>query len=124
MDCIFCSIIKGDIPCYKIYEDEKFLAFLDIANDVEGHTLVIPKSHTANVATCESQLFGELMQTAKKIFEHYQSLGYDAANFAINSGKAAGQEVEHLHVHILPRKMGKRETDLAKIAQKLRMDNE
>lgn len=127
MDCIFCKIVKGEIPCHKIYEDKKFLAFLDIANDVEGHTLVVPKQHVKDMNECGEKLFLGAMAVAKKIAGHYISLGYDSTNLYI-----VGEDVKHLHIHILPRRVNdgvkvkfevkKLDRDLAKLAEKLRMN--
>ena len=131
-DCIFCKIIKGEIPCFKIYEDEKTLAFLDIANDHYGHTLVIPKNHTADIFSVSQEDLSSVMETVKKVSKHYISLGFDGVNLVNCSGKAAEQSVFHLHIHILPRKQGdnvkvypnltKREDDLLKVCQKLKLN--
>lgn len=105
-DCLFCKIIKGEIPSYKIYEDKYTFAFLDISASPEGHTLVVPKNHTENVTTCSQLEFKRVMSAAKKIAGHYEKIGFaDATNYYINSGKEAGQEVMHLHVHIMPRRI-------------------
>ena len=66
MDCIFCKIIKGDIPSFKIYEDEYTYVFLDIAKDVDGHTLVVPKKHVTNVIDCDEQTLIHVSKTIKK----------------------------------------------------------
>lgn len=105
MDCIFCKIINGEIPSYKIYEDEYTYAFLDIAKDIEGHTLVIPKKHALNVLDCETEILTKLLETVQRISKHYvEDLGYDGVNILNASGAAAEQSVFHLHFHILPRK--------------------
>lgn len=105
MDCIFCKIIKGDIPSYKIYEDEYTYAFLDIARDVDGHTLVIPKNHVENVLDCEVETLAHIMETVNKICNHYvNNCGYEGCNILNASGVAAQQSVMHLHFHIIPRK--------------------
>ncbi len=131
--CIFCEIIKGNIPSYKIYEDEHTYAFLDIACDLEGHTLVIPKKHCENIFDIDDQELYYVMSTAKKIAKHYKSLGYTGVNLVNCSGQDAEQSVFHLHIHILPRKSGdnqkiypnltKKEFDLEKIAERLKLDN-
>jgi len=94
--CIFCKIVKGDIPSYKIYEDDKFLAFLDIAQFVEGHTLLIPKEHFEFV--WDITYIGEYYKTAKQISDHFRKrLGYkyvDSATF--------GRDVPHAHLHLIP----------------------
>ena len=70
-NCIFCKIIKGDIPCYKIYEDDYTLAFLDISKNPEGHTLVIPKNHVENLFDENYNSFGKLEEVTTKIAKHY-----------------------------------------------------
>lgn len=104
-DCIFCKIIKGEIPCYKIYEDEKTLAFLDIACDSFGHTLVIPKKHFENVLDCDGEYLSAVMETVKKVSRHYvDNCGFSGVNILNASGRSAQQSVFHLHMHIIPRK--------------------
>ena len=71
MNCIFCKIINKEIPSYKIYEDEYTYAFLDIAKDVDGHTLVIPKKHVTNVLDCDEVTLSHVMNTVKKLCNHY-----------------------------------------------------
>ena len=104
MDCIFCKIIKGEIPCYKIYEDEHTLAFLDIAKDVDGHTLVIPKNHCTNILDVDNETLNYVMNTVKLISNHYvEKCGFDGVNVLNNNGTSAEQAVPHLHFHIIPR---------------------
>lgn len=104
-ECIFCKIIKGEIPCYKIYEDENTLAFLDIAQDCYGHTLVIPKNHYTNVLDCNEDILAKVMATVKKVANHYvNDCGFNGVNILNASGEDAQQSVFHLHFHILPRK--------------------
>ena len=121
-DCIFCKIIKGEIPSYKIYEDEKTYAFLDIACDATGHTLVIPKKHCTNVLDCDDEYLAATMATVQKIAKHYvEDCGYDGVNIINASGKAAQQSVFHLHFHIIPRKNGDG-MDLFPLKDKLDID--
>lgn len=103
-DCVFCKIIKGEIPSYKIYEDEKVYAFLDIAKDAFGHTLVIPKKHCVNIFDVSEEDYRAVMMAVKKISEHYKSLGFTGVNIMNASGLDAQQSVFHLHYHIFPRK--------------------
>lgn len=104
-DCIFCKIIKGEIPSYKIYEDENVYAFLDIAGDVCGHTLVVPKEHYENVLDVSPKALAEVTAAVQKIATHYVTdCGYSGVNILNASGKDAEQSVFHLHFHILPRK--------------------
>jgi len=105
MDCIFCKIINGNLPLRKIYEDEYTLAFLDIAEDVDGHTLVIPKKHVVNILDCDNETLGRLMNAVKLISNHYvENCGYDGVNLLNASGEEAQQTVFHFHIHIIPRK--------------------
>lgn len=104
-NCIFCKILKGEIPSYKIYEDEYTFAFLDIADDYEGHTLVIPKQHCINVLDCPGDVMAHVMNAVQKICRHYvEDCGYEGVNLANCSGAEAQQSVFHFHIHIIPRK--------------------
>lgn len=104
-DCIFCKILAGEMPCYKIYEDDFCLAFLDISNDICGHTLVIPKRHYESVSTCDNTTLSRVIETCKKVGNHYvKDCGFDGFNIMNATGKAAEQSVFHMHFHILPRK--------------------
>jgi len=104
-DCLFCKIIKGEIPSFKIYEDEYTYAFLDIAKDIDGHTLVIPKKHCRSQLECSSEDLGHVMQTVQKISRHYiEKCGYDGVNLFNCTNECAHQSVFHYHMHILPRK--------------------
>ncbi|MGN1227916.1 MAG: HIT family protein [Christensenellales bacterium] len=103
-NCLFCKIIRGEIPCYKIYEDEDVLAFLDINGKVAGHTLVIPKSHCINILDADEGSIKNVICSVKKIANHYvNDKGFTGFNLQVNNGKSAGQEVGHMHFHILPR---------------------
>ena len=104
MNCIFCKIINKEIPCYKIYEDEHTLAFLDIAKDVDGHTLVIPKKHYNNILDVDTETLNHVMNTVKLISKHYvEKCGYSGVNILNNNGESAEQAISHLHFHIIPR---------------------
>ena len=104
-DCVFCKIINGEMPSYKIYEDDFCYAFLDISNDIYGHTLVIPKKHYENVMTCDNKTLARILEVCKKIGTHYvKDCGLDGFNIINACGKAAEQSVFHVHFHILPRK--------------------
>ena len=130
--CPFCRIAQGEAPCYRIYEDEYTLAFLDTAGDVEGHTLVIPKVHVETIDHCPEEIALQLTGTVRLVSEHYvKDCGYDGVNILSASGKTAQQSVPHLHFHILPRKqgdglnawprLGKDHHDLQEVAQRLRI---
>jgi histidine triad (HIT) family protein len=105
MDCLFCKIIKGEIPSYKIYEDEYTYAFLDIANDMDGHTVVVSKKHVNNILDCDNETLFHVMETVKKIANHYvNECKYDGVNILNNNNEAAEQSVMHFHIHLIPRK--------------------
>lgn len=105
MDCIFCKIIAGEIPCYKVYEDENTLAFLDVAPCADGHTMVIPKKHAAAFVEMTPEESGELFKAVNIVsnqimekMEHVTGL-----TIGMNTYASAGQTVMHTHVHIFPR---------------------
>lgn len=103
-NCVFCKIIKGSIPCYKVYEDDYILGLLDIAKDCYGHTLVVPKKHFENVLDCDEFYLQKVVEGVKKISGHYiNNCGFKAVNILNASGEEAQQSVFHLHFHILPR---------------------
>lgn len=104
-DCIFCKIIRGEIPSNKIYEDEFTYAFLDLNNDGNGHVLVIPKQHCVNVLDCDSDVLGKVANTIKIVSKHLvDNCGFSGVNILNASGEDAEQSVFHLHFHILPRR--------------------
>lgn len=104
-DCVFCKIIKGQLPSMKVYEDESTLAFMDIAKDVDGHILVVPKRHFKNILDCDSAVLCRMMNTVKRISNHLkENCGYDGVNLLNASGESAGQSVQHFHIHIIPRR--------------------
>ena len=104
-ECIFCKIIKGELPSYKIYEDKYTYAFLDISKDVYGHTLVIPKKHCTNMLDADTETHLRVLETVQKISKHYtNNLGYTGINILNANNKDAQQSVFHYHIHILPRK--------------------
>ena len=106
-DCIFCSIVSGIIPCSKIYEDDAVLAFLDIGPVSDGHTLVIPKSHFEKLHDCPSEILGRVSDCIGKIADAVVSaMGAEAYNVLCNNGLAAGQLVQHVHFHVIPRNSG------------------
>jgi histidine triad (HIT) family protein len=106
-DCIFCKIAAGTIPSGKVYETDKVLAFLDIGPVSDGHTLIIPKEHYERFEDCPPELLAEIGPVlgivAKAVVAAVQAEGY---NVLCNRGKAAGQVVEHVHFHIIPRNTG------------------
>lgn len=105
MDCIFCKIVKGHVPSLKVYEDEDTLVFMDIAKDVDGHMVAIPKKHIKSILDCDELTLDRLMRTVKKVSNHCVDVcGYDGVNLLNASDESAGQSVPHFHIHIIPRK--------------------
>ncbi|AMJ42265.1 Protein hit [bioreactor metagenome] len=103
-DCIFCKILNGDIPSATIYEDEEFKAILDRFPANEGHVLILPKEHSANIFEIDPQLAGRLFTLATKIArEMKRILGFEHMNVMQNNGTVAGQTVYHFHLHLIPR---------------------
>ena len=106
-DCIFCAIAAGEIPCFKIYEDDETLAYLDINPFSEGHALVIPKRHAADISEIGEAELADLVLRVKKVATHLKdALPCDGFNILQNNGAAAGQTVRHIHFHIVPRHNG------------------
>ncbi|MES3161189.1 MAG: HIT family protein [Halorubrum sp.] len=103
-DCVFCSIVAGDIPARTVHETDDVLAFLDANPLAAGHTLVIPKRHAQHVGDLDDALASELFAVVTELTPRVQAaVDADAANVGINDGAAAGQEVPHVHVHVIPR---------------------
>lgn len=106
-ECIFCKVIKGEIPGHKVYEDDKTLAFLDINPINVGHTLVIPKNHVSKITDAAEEDLLALTKALKKIVKAIEdALGVDNLNVFVNQGRDAGQLIDHLHYHITPRHSG------------------
>jgi histidine triad (HIT) family protein len=105
-ECIFCKIVKGEIPCAKIYEDEISFAFLDINPVNLGHTLIIPKKHFENIYDLPEDTAAHLMKIAKKISIALKKTGAAGTNITINNDKTAGQVIFHSHIHVIPRFVG------------------
>ncbi len=106
-DCIFCAIGAGEIPSFKVYEDELVLAYLDINPFSEGHTLVIPKEHSTGLLDTDDATLAAIVSRVKKVAAHIKdALPCDGFNILQNNGEAAGQTVHHIHFHIIPRRTG------------------
>jgi histidine triad (HIT) family protein len=101
-DCIFCKIVNKEIPANVIYEDEKVLVFLDIAPINPGHLLVIPKEHYENILDVPEDVLQETILRVKKMALVIDKIA-DGVNVGQNNKLAAGQIVNHLHFHIIPR---------------------
>lgn len=130
-NCIFCKIIKGEIPSHKIYEDAQVFAFLDINPLNKGHTLIIPKKHTKDIFDIDHEDAQAIMSAAKKVAPALiSSLGAQGINLLNSNGKDAGQVIFHYHMHVIPRyhedgvrlftPTRKHENNLEEIAEKIR----
>lgn len=97
MSSVFTKIINGEIPCYKIYEDDKTFAFLDIHPETKGHTLVIPKKEVDKIYELEDEDYKALMDTAKKLSQHMEKI-----TGARTLWKVVGTDVPHAHIHLMP----------------------
>ena len=108
-NCIFCALAAGEIPSFKVYEDDLVLAYLDINPCTEGHTLVIPKEHYTGLLDTPADVLKEVIARVQKVAAHLKTaLPCDGFNILQNNGEAAGQTVPHVHFHITPRyKTGK-----------------
>ena len=100
---IFAKILRGEIPCHKIYEDDHTLAFMDVMPQVEGHCLVIPKSASRNLLDADPNVLAHLMATTQKVAKAaIKAFNADGVQIRQYNEAAGGQTVFHLHVHVLP----------------------
>lgn len=103
-DCVFCKIIAGDIPCFKLYEDERTLAFMDINPANRGHALAIPKKHEPNLLDSSEETLAVTIATARRVARGVQAaVEPDGINLVQANGPGAAQSVFHLHLHVIPR---------------------
>jgi histidine triad (HIT) family protein len=106
-DCIFCKIVRGELPCVKVYEDYYVLSFLDINPLTPGHTLVVPKNHHATLFEIPQEELNACCAAARKIGQAvYQAMGAAGLNLLQNNFRAAGQLIDHAHFHLIPRFRG------------------
>ena len=102
MDCIFCKIIKGEIPSYTTYEDDIVKVFLDVNPVSNGHTLIVPKKHFTDIKDMDLETLTHIQKTVKELFPQYkEKLSCDGITLCQNN--EYGQEVKHYHLHIIPR---------------------
>jgi len=103
--CVFCKIVNGDAPSSKVYEDKNFLAFMDLNPVNKGHVLIIPKKHSELMSTTDAQLLQKFMVIAERVGSAIRKSGVkcDGINLFLADGEAAGQEVFHIHLHLIPR---------------------
>ncbi len=110
MDCIFCKIVDGTLPSYKIYEDDKLLVFLDAFPSVYGHTLIVPKKHFQDLDDIDSEILNHIMNVSKKIkLMLEEKLNCDGMSIQQNNGDL--QEVKHYHLHLKPYFKDKKELE-------------
>lgn len=103
-DCIFCKIVEGSIPSYKVFEDDHCYAFLDIFPANRGHTLVIPKEHVRDMHEADAQMYGRVASAAKVVADLLSAqLGSDGTSIFQMNREAGWQTVFHLHMHVIPR---------------------
>ena len=111
---IFTKIINNEIPSHKVYEDENFIAILDISPKQTGHTLVIPKNVKENVLLEDERTTADLFKLSKVISNHLMDkLGASGIKWVANNGKSAGQEVFHTHIHLIPYYDDNREAEVS-----------
>lgn len=104
MNCLFCKIIRGEIPSAKVYEDEHSFAFLDINPVNPGHTLLVPKKHFATLYETPDETLKEIAPTIKKLAVAVKkAVSADGINIGMNNDSAAGQLIFHAHFHVIPR---------------------
>ncbi len=110
MSCVFCDIVAGQAPAIRIYEDDDYLAILDIRPFTRGHTLVLPKRHSVDITDTPAETLGDMVALGQRIGRAARAseLHADGNNIVINDGRAAFQSVFHVHLHVLPRRDGDR----------------
>ena len=108
MSCVFCDIVAGKAPAIRIYEDDGYLAILDIRPFTRGHTLVLPKRHTVDLTDTRPETLAEMVAIGQRIARaaRESELGADGNNVVVNDGRAAFQSVSHIHLHVVPRRNG------------------
>jgi len=103
--CIFCKIIEGEAPAYRVYEDNMTLAFLDVNPVTDGHTLVVPKHHEARIERLPSDYYDAVWATVRRLVPPIEkAMDASASNIDVHNGRAAGQLIPHVHIHIIPRR--------------------
>lgn len=120
MTCVFCAIVAGEAPAIRIYEDDAYLAILDIRPFTRGHTLVIPRQHTVDLTDTPPETLAQMVTIGQRIARAARATELaDATNIGINDGGAAFQTVFHIHLHVLPRRNGEKLADKLALAKGL-----
>ena len=118
MDCVFCKIVNGEIPAYKLYEDEKIIAFLDINPYSPGHTLIVPKEHTLDINSISDDILMHIMRHARNIAKDVtKKLGAEGFTLIQNNGFV--QEVKHFHLHVIPKYTKNFDIDTEEVFKKI-----
>lgn len=118
MDCVFCKIVKGDIPSYKLYEDDVVMAFLDINPYAPGHTLIIPKEHTLDLMTISDKTLNHIMNKSREI-ANMVTTKLNAPGYTLIQNNGFVQEVKHFHLHIIPKYRDNIEMDVKDVYEKI-----
>lgn len=118
MDCIFCKIIKGEIPSYKVYEDDKIISFLDVNPVSPGHTLIIPKDHTLDLHSIPEDILNHIMVKAKDLANMLVNK-LEAQGFSLVQNNGIAQEVKHFHLHIIPKYSKKKTMKIEEVYEKI-----
>ncbi|HEY6982638.1 HIT family protein [Reyranella sp.] len=106
-DCVFCKIVAGKLPCFKLLEDESTLAFMDINPVNPGHALAVAKGHWPTVDVIPADMLAAVARTAQQVAKAAMKvLAPEGMNLVQANGSAAGQSVPHLHIHVMPRRVG------------------
>lgn len=125
-NCIFCKIANKEIPGKIVYEDDLCLAFLDLSQTTNGHTLVVPKTHYQNILDVDKEVLSHLIKVTKKLTNQIiTNLDAKGANVLTNANEVAGQTVMHFHIHIIPRynETGQIKIDFTDRSQEVDLDN-
>ena len=118
MDCIFCKIVRGEIPSYKVYEDDKIMAFLDINPYAPGHTLIIPKEHTLNLETISEDTLNHIINKARDIAK-LVTTRLNAPGYTLIQNNGFVQEVKHFHLHVIPKYRENFEMNIKDVYEKI-----
>jgi len=103
MDCVFCRIVRGEAPAWKVYEDDEFVVILDKYPASYGHLLVVSKEHYVNILDAPLEKAVKSFEIATRLAKAWRELGAPAVNVVTNAGREAGQMVFHMHIHVIPR---------------------
>ena len=118
MDCLFCKIIHGEVPSYKVYEDDVCYAFLDIHPTENGDTLIIPKKHYEDLYALEDEVYTHIFKIAKDLGKTYKEKLH-CTGFSLCQNMGSAQEVKHYHLHLIPKYQTQEKKEIEEIYQQL-----